>query len=165
MSIHRTVSRRHFAVAAGVGAVALAACKEQAPAAPVESEAEKTVRAFFTKMGESFDGQVDAYRNYFTAETVWIQPGFPDVTGSEAAVQMVTGARSKGLETVKIDVINMASKGDIVHTERVDHMVRADGTHIASLPVAGILTVKNGKITRWVEYFDPRQILEIFAAL
>jgi limonene-1,2-epoxide hydrolase len=161
-----TVTRRNFAIAAGASAVALAACKQQAPAAPAapaESEAEKTVRTFLAKMGESFDAQVDAYRQYFTPESVWIQSGLPDITGAEAAVAMVTGARPKGLETVKIDIINIASKGDVVHTERVDHMVGPDGATIASLPVAGVFTVKNGKIARWADYFDPRHVLEAFA--
>jgi limonene-1,2-epoxide hydrolase len=157
------VTRRNFAIAAGAGAFALAACKQQTPAAPAESEAEKTVRTFLAKMGESFDAQVDAYRQYFTPESVWIQSGLPDVPGAEAAVAMVTGARPKGLETVKIDIINIASNGDVVHTERVDHMVGPDGATIASLPVAGVFTVKNGKIARWADYFDPRHVLEAFA--
>ena len=59
-----------------------------------------------------------------------------------------------GLETVDVEIRNITSVGGIVHTERVDHLRRADGRLIVSAPVAGILEWHEGRIVTWREYFD-----------
>ena len=37
-----------------------------------------------------------------------------------------------------------------------EKLVKADGERIMSLGVCGTLTVKDGKIVAWRDYFDPR---------
>jgi len=49
--------------------------------------------------------------------------------------------------------------GDQVLTERIDHLDDESGNRIASLPVAGTLEVRGGKIVAWRDYFDPRPLL------
>jgi limonene-1,2-epoxide hydrolase len=42
-----------------------------------------------------------------------------------------------------------------VHTARVDHLRRRDGSLIASAAVAGVLTYRDSQVVHWKEYFDP----------
>jgi limonene-1,2-epoxide hydrolase len=52
-------------------------------------------------------------------------------------------------------MLAIAVVGRKVLTERVDHMLDADGKKIDLLRVMGIFEVDdNGKITRWRDYFD-----------
>jgi limonene-1,2-epoxide hydrolase len=57
---------------------------------------------------------------------------------------------------VDVEMIHMVAEGPIVMTERVDHVTRADGT-TASLPMMGIIEVRNGLIAAWRDYFDLSQ--------
>ncbi len=52
-----------------------------------------------------------------------------------------------------VDIIHMLAEGAIVMTERVDHFTRDDGRTI-SLPVMGVIEVRNGVIAAWRDYFD-----------
>lgn len=63
------------------------------------------------------------------------------------------------LHALVVDVVTIAVSDDTVLTERVDHMDMADRTRMMSFPLAGMLTVKAGKIVRWSDYFDPRPLL------
>jgi limonene-1,2-epoxide hydrolase len=49
-------------------------------------------------------------------------------------------------------ILNIASRGNIVLTERVDHFVRGDDR--ITVPVMGAFEVVDGKIARWRDYFD-----------
>ncbi|BDC46113.1 hypothetical protein PTKU15_94100 [Paraburkholderia terrae] len=51
-------------------------------------------------------------------------------------------------------VVNIAVSGNVVLSERVDVFFHASGGTI-TLPVMGTLTIENGMITVWRDYFDP----------
>jgi limonene-1,2-epoxide hydrolase len=101
--------------------------------------------------------------DYFADNFLWIQSGIPDIKGRDAALAFVKQFGAMGISTVKIDVHRIGSSGDTVFTERTDHMKRPDGSVAMSLPVAGVFTVKNGKVTRWADYYDPREALAMFS--
>ncbi len=50
-------------------------------------------------------------------------------------------------------VINLVADGDAVLTERLDMIRSGDGT-LHGVPVMGTFVVKNGKLSRWTDYFD-----------
>ena len=50
-------------------------------------------------------------------------------------------------------VQNLAADGDVVMTERLDMIKGPDGT-LHGVPVMGTFVVRNGKITRWTDYWD-----------
>jgi limonene-1,2-epoxide hydrolase len=58
--------------------------------------------------------------------------------------------------TVDVDIIHMVAAGPIVMTERVDYVTRDDGTTI-SLPIMGVIEVRDGLIAAWRDYFDLSQ--------
>ena len=55
-------------------------------------------------------------------------------------------------EAVDWQMINIASDGNTVLTERIDDFVISG--HKVSLPVMGVFEVVGGKITVWRDYFD-----------
>ncbi len=61
---------------------------------------------------------------------------------------------SWSVEAVEWTLLNIATKGNIVLTERIDKFVRSDGE--LSIPVMGAFHVEHGLITHWRDYFDPR---------
>jgi len=125
------------------------------------SDNEKLIRDFMDRMSVSYDEQCQAYRDMFAEGCVWSNMGFPDCVGPEQAVGLLEMMRAKGIETVKIDIENIVSDGDLIFAQRVDHLVRGDGTVAGFFPVTGVIRMKAGKIVRWQEYFDPRGPLEI----
>jgi limonene-1,2-epoxide hydrolase len=48
----------------------------------------------------------------------------------------------------------VATVGNTVLTERVDHLVDAAGKTTMSIPLMGIFVVEDGKIAQWRDYFD-----------
>ncbi len=61
--------------------------------------------------------------------------------------------------TFKADwrIVNIAASGNVVLNERVDDFLHVSGKTI-TLPVMGTITVENGAITVWRDYFDPADI-------
>ena len=63
------------------------------------------------------------------------------------------------LDRMVVEFVAIAANGNTVLTERIDHLERADGSKILSLPVSGTLEIVDGKVVRWSDYFDPRPFL------
>jgi limonene-1,2-epoxide hydrolase len=53
-----------------------------------------------------------------------------------------------------IEILNLASVGHVVLTERVDSMYRADGTKIMEFRLMGALELLDGLIVRYTDYLD-----------
>ena len=76
-------------------------------------------------------------------------------TGAEEALGLMANFESQiGMATMKVDMLAIAAQGNKVLTERVDHMIKADGGSSMSVRVCGIFEVEGGKITAWRDYFD-----------
>jgi len=56
--------------------------------------------------------------------------------------------------TVDWTVVHIAGAGNVVLNERNDIFLHENGWRI-TLPVMGTVTVENGVITVWRDYFDP----------
>lgn len=52
------------------------------------------------------------------------------------------------------EIVNIAVSGNVVLSERVDTFIHSSGATIV-LPVMGTLTIEDGQITVWRDYFDP----------
>jgi limonene-1,2-epoxide hydrolase len=53
----------------------------------------------------------------------------------------------------KLDIVTLAAEPGRVLVERIDYFTMNDGRKVV-LPVTGVFEVKNGKITRFSDYFD-----------
>ncbi|WP_428311854.1 limonene-1,2-epoxide hydrolase family protein [Hydrocarboniphaga sp.] len=120
---------------------------------------ESVVRAFFAELGQA-GGLISAVQTYMADDCRWENSGLPSAGNKQQILAMMQGfIDGYRLHALVIDVVAVAVAGDVVLTERVDHMDTADGTRLLSFPLAGTLTVRNGLIVRWSDYFDPRPLL------
>jgi limonene-1,2-epoxide hydrolase len=130
---------------------------EQAPEAIAR---ERHAVDFFARWGESFDSLCGSFHDLLAEDCVWDQRPIPRLTGPARAVRFLKVARTTlGLETVEVEILHLASEGDVVHIERVDRLRRADGSLIAAAPVAGVLTFSGDHVTHWREYFDSAEFV------
>jgi len=114
----------------------------------------ETVTAFVAEWSKSPDALRAAFRDYFTPATVWENVGFSTTTGIDEAIGLLDGFAAAGIVTIPVEILNIAAAGNIVLTERVDHMVGADGKTLMSIRLMGIFEIENGRIKAWRDYFD-----------
>jgi len=79
---------------------------------------------------------------------------FPDIIGREN-VRKFHDEFGIG-RSFKVDwkVTKIASSGNVVLNERIDTFIHENGGQI-TIPVMGTVTVEDGQITVWCDYFDP----------
>ncbi len=79
---------------------------------------------------------------------------FPDITGRENVRKFHRDFGIGNKFTVDWKVVHIAAAGNVVLNERIDIFLHENGGRI-TLPVMGTVTVENGMITVWRDYFDP----------
>jgi limonene-1,2-epoxide hydrolase len=113
------------------------------------------VRDFFAAMGPTLAEFKRNYRERTTDDVVWESVGFPAHEGKDACIAYLDELhRRAGMEFCTIDVLHLAAAGDVVLSERVDTMHRADGSEIMSFRIMGAIEVRDGRIARYSDYFD-----------
>ena len=126
------------------------------------SQAVSAVENFFTALEtKSIEDCAARLGEHVTDDFVWENCGFPTCHGRDAAVAFLLGfAQALPLTGIRVETLAIAAAGNKVVTERIDHLVDATGTALASLPLAGVLEVAaDGRISAWRDYFDPRPLL------
>jgi limonene-1,2-epoxide hydrolase len=112
--------------------------------------------AFFASWGTTFDDMVDGFQAELAPDCDWDQrPMIRTRTRDRAILFLKIAHRTLGMEYVDVELLSIAVVGNTVHTQRIDHLRRADGSLIASAPVAGVLTYNGDQVIAWKEYFDP----------
>src|SRR5262245_11091778 len=106
-------------------------------------------------MGPTLDDFKQNFRDRMTAGVVWETVGRGEDRGIDACLAHLDdlGERA-GMEYCTIEILHLATTGDVVLTERVDTMYRADGTEIMSFRLAGAIELRDGKIARYTDYLD-----------
>jgi len=89
---------------------------------------------------------------------------FPDIVGRENVRQFHSDFGIGTSFTVDWVVSHISASGNVVLNERVDIFRHVSGGTI-TLPVMGTLTIENGMITVWRDYFDPADFERQLAAL
>ena len=129
------------------------------------STPEREIAEFFQQWSTGFDEMCDAYRNALGDSATWIAgpSPIPVTHGGEEAVGLLKGFRaSHDLTTIDVDILHLGQAGDIVYSERIDHLVDSKGLRFVSLPVAGVIYLDgDGRITHWRDYWDMREFLEL----
>ena len=115
---------------------------------------ERQVVEFFERWGESFPAFCHSFE-LLADDCVWDQRPVPRLIGAKGAVRFLTVARrTVGLETCEVEVLRVATTGDVVIVERIDRLRRADGSLIAAAPAVGVFTFSGDQVTFWRDYFD-----------
>ncbi len=108
------------------------------------------------------DGRiVDAVPELTTPDFVWSNSGLPDLKGQEAVLELLTsGGFSNEIPILAemthftADLVHIASVGDTVFTERIDHHWSADGRDLMTPHIAGVVEVRDGRIARLHDFYD-----------
>ena len=128
-------------------------------------EAEALVRSFVASWGGGFDAITQALRTYLTEDCVWKNSGLPDVVGPEQAIALERAAFDEaGVDAIKSDIVSMVVEYPHVAVERLDHLLRTDGSLIAKMPVMGMFRLEGGKIAAWSDYTDPTPLVKLMAS-
>ena len=93
------------------------------------STPEREIAEFFQQWSTGFDEMCDAYRNALGDSATWIAgpSPIPVTHGGEEAVGLLKGFRaSHDLTTIDVDILHLGQAGDIVYSERIDHLVDHD---------------------------------------
>jgi limonene-1,2-epoxide hydrolase len=125
--------------------------------AQTESRAavEEIAIEFFGRWAVSFDEFCASFEDVMAPVCRWEQrPMLVTNTRSQALRFLRVSRRMLGLTTVDVELRYLTSVGNVVLTERIDHLLRADGTLIASAPVAGVLEFDGRHVVAWREYFN-----------
>ena len=94
---------------------------------------------------------VEALLTWFAPDATYHNMPLEPVRG-HAAIREVLNVFVPPASSIHFEVLAVASRGNLVFTERVDHFTVA-GKKVA-LPVAGVFEVRDGKIVAWRDYFD-----------
>jgi limonene-1,2-epoxide hydrolase len=126
--------------------------------------ASDTVTRFLARW--AVPGDMDqAFRDAFTAETVWENVGMARTVGVDEALALNKSFEQQlGLATIRVDNLAVAEvRGigeggdpvDKVLTERVDHLLDGEGRTIMSARCMGVFEVADGRILAWRDFFEP----------
>ena len=111
------------------------------------SPQEKIVRDFLAAWPRK---NVDELMAYFAPDAVYHNVPVEPIVGADAIRKVFEGF--VGAFGIVLDVVNIASNGDLVFTERVDRF-EMNGKRF-DLPVNGVFELRNGKIVSFRDYFD-----------
>ena len=118
-----------------------------------EEDAERLVREFC----DVFDGRdTEALRPFFTDDVVYHNIPLDPAVGIDATMAFIEGFFGM-CESMTIETVHLAVRGDVVLTERIDTFTV--GEVVAPLPVMGTFELEDGLIKAWRDYFDLNQFM------
>ena len=95
----------------------------------------------------------EALREFLADGVLYQNTGMPAKKGVDEVLSDLAGQFAMFPETYEYRMENIAGTGEVVLTERVDMINGFDGS-LHGVPVMGTFVVRDGRITRWTDYFD-----------
>ena len=95
----------------------------------------------------------EALRPYLADAVVYQNAGMPATSGIEAVLANVAGQFAMFPDCYEYRTINVVAGEEVVMNERLDMIKGPDGK-VHGLPVMGAFVVRDGRITRWTDYWD-----------
>ena len=117
-------------------------------ASPV-NENERLVHEFYTLWEKS---DVSLLLPYFSPDSSYIDMPLPPRHGIDAINDYISGVFAAF--TCEIETKVIASRGDLVLTERIDHLRMHETGAYCPLPIMGIVRIRDGRILEWRDYLD-----------
>jgi limonene-1,2-epoxide hydrolase len=123
------------------------------------NENERLALTLFKAMEDGTLG--DQLKAVCTDDFVWSNSGLPTLHGlAEIFEHMGAGGFAQhipileGMVSFSADLLHIASAGDIVFTERVDHHWDAQGRDLMTPHIAGVMEIRDGKIAALRDFYD-----------
>jgi limonene-1,2-epoxide hydrolase len=110
---------------------------------------EEVVREFCASVSKRDEGLV---RPLLADDVVYHNIGMAPSVGIDATVENLAGQWAMFPTTYEFEMRTAAAAGDVVLTERIDHIGSVETSY--PVPVMGAFEVRDGKIVRWRDYFD-----------
>ena len=114
-----------------------------------KESSEKVVRDF---LGSWQGRDIDRICGFFAEGAVYHNVPVKPIEGI-AGIRGIFQAFLDAFSYAELAIITLAAEPGLVLAERIDYFTMNDGRKIV-LPVTGVFVVKNGKITRFSDYFD-----------
>ncbi len=122
------------------------------------SETEEKVVRNFLELWSTRDA--DAMADLFAEDSIYDNvPQKKPKHGREAVREWLQMLFEHHLTRIDVEVLNMASNGEWVLTERIDDHIA--GERHMPLPVMNAARVVNGKIVMWRDYFDMKTVADL----
>jgi limonene-1,2-epoxide hydrolase len=119
----------------------------------------------FDRWNTDFPTMCAAFREVFADDCVWENAGMPAVRGYDEAFEKIllpSHASPFCMDAIRVDTLNIMAAGNTVFHERLDHMLRADGSVIISIAIAGVTEFDAaGRIRHWRDYCDPAPLFAL----
>jgi limonene-1,2-epoxide hydrolase len=112
---------------------------------------EKVVTDFILAWESSL---VASHDDYLSEDCLWLNTGFPDCEGKPAIMELMEKMIAI-VPSAHADIVGMASNGDTVYTQRVDHIILRDGKEAFTVDAVSVAVVRDDKIVSWHDFFDP----------
>jgi limonene-1,2-epoxide hydrolase len=125
--------------------------------------AEATLK-FFDEWNTDFQTMCASFAKYFATDGIWWNtPRFPQVTGVDEAVEQIlrpSNESALAMDRIHVETLNIAQVGNLVYNERIDHIIRADGTVVLSIPISGVIEFNDeGLVAHWRDYCDTTDLV------
>jgi limonene-1,2-epoxide hydrolase len=120
------------------------------------AEHELVVREFLTALGPEPGDVRAAVARFLTEDCVWENPGSPVCRGREQILELMPPDFAR----LEFRIRHLACHGDTVLVERMESLLRSDGSPIArNLKVMGAFEVRGDRISAWRDYFDVTNLI------
>jgi limonene-1,2-epoxide hydrolase len=127
---------------------------EASPGSQTPEAPEAIVRAFF--LGLENEGALPTLERWLHPEAIWQNTGFPDAAGKEQIVHLAKRfLEANPAPLARIEILQLAGEGEVVLTERIDHVLNDDRSLSHSCKIMGAFEVRDGLVSRWSDYFNP----------
>jgi limonene-1,2-epoxide hydrolase len=121
----------------------------------VEEENEHVVRSLLAALSEH---DTEALRGFLTDDVVYHNIPMDPAVGIDASLAFLESFFGM-FESIAVENLHVATRGDAVLTERIDTM--SMGGAVAPLPVMGTFELRDGKVSAWRDYFDLAQVTQM----
>ena len=111
-------------------------------------------RAFFAHWSAN---RIDDALAMLSDDVLYDNVPFPNIVGRENVRKFHIDFGMGSNFRADWRIVNVAASGNVVLNERIDDFMHVSGKKI-TLPVMGTITVEDGAITIWRDYFDPADI-------
>ena len=114
----------------------------------------ETAQAFMAtwKVPNSFEA---SFNKYFTADCLYENVGLSKTKGPDEALAFFAGFTQQcPFVCIDMDMLSIAAVGDTVLMERIDYLNDANGKTLLTIPLMGVMKIRDGKVYEWRDYFD-----------
>ncbi|MFK0120487.1 limonene-1,2-epoxide hydrolase family protein [Streptomyces sp. NPDC090994] len=120
------------------------------------TDAERVVQDFLTRMGPTPDDVRKTMDGFLTDDCVWENPGAPVCRGKAEILALLPADFAR----LEVRFRHLATTGHTVLAERIENMLRTDGTPIAlNLRVMAAFELRDGRISAWRDYYDHTHLI------